>query len=103
MALPFLRLHPACQWRCACSSHTICPFPPAGTRKLQLSVEFRGLGLRLRSCGKSVLQSVSGALQACTLTAIMGPSGEHAVVGPLHKEKTRLMHTLSQLPCGCHI
>lgn len=52
----------------------------AGTRKLQLSVEFRGLGLRLRSCGKSVLQSVSGALQARTLTAIMGPSGELAEV-----------------------
>lgn len=44
-------------------------------------MEFVGLGLRLRSCAKTVLQSVSGRLQPSRCCAIMGPSGALAGVG----------------------
>ncbi|PSC68046.1 ABC transporter G family member 28-like [Micractinium conductrix] len=40
-----------------------------------LHVEFEGLGLRLHSCGKSVLAGVTAQLAASHTTAIMGPSG----------------------------
>ena len=43
-----------------------------------LGVEFRELGLRLRSCGKVVLAGVTGQLRAARTTAIMGPSGAGA-------------------------
>ena len=43
-----------------------------------LGVEFRDLGLRLRSCGKVVLAGVTGQLRAARTTAIMGPSGAGA-------------------------
>lgn len=54
------------------------PSTPAGARRPELDVRFVGLGLRLRSCGKTVLQSVSGRLRPSALTAIMGPSGAGA-------------------------
>jgi ABC-type multidrug transport system fused ATPase/permease subunit len=38
-------------------------------------VEFRGLGMTLRSNGKSVLANVSGIYQPGHLHAVMGPSG----------------------------
>ena len=46
------------------------------SRRVQLDVQFEGLGLKLKSCGKAVLQGVSGRLQPGRLAAIMGPSGE---------------------------
>ncbi|GAB4817511.1 hypothetical protein N2152v2_004557 [Parachlorella kessleri] len=55
-----------------------------------LGVEFRDLGLRLRSCGKVVLAGVTGQLRAARTTAIMGPSGAGACV-----RKTTLLNTLS--------
>lgn len=63
------------------------PLPTlADARRVQLEVSFEGLSLRLRSCGKSVLQSVSGTLRAARVTAIMGPSGAG---------KTSLLNTLA--------
>lgn len=44
-------------------------------RRQSLHVEFRQLGLRLRSCGKVVLAGVTGVLAETAVTAIMGPSG----------------------------
>jgi ABC-type multidrug transport system ATPase subunit len=41
-----------------------------------MDVRFRGLGLKLKSCGKVVLHGVTGELTHGRLTAIMGPSGE---------------------------
>ncbi|KAL4449383.1 hypothetical protein ABPG77_007027 [Micractinium sp. CCAP 211/92] len=40
-----------------------------------LHIEFRQLGLRLKSCGKAVLAGVTGVLAEECVTAIMGPSG----------------------------
>ena len=59
------------------SMHAPAPskHPHAGVRKRELCVEFQELGLRLRSCGKTVLHGVTGALKAAHITAIMGPSG----------------------------
>jgi hypothetical protein len=45
---------------------------------VQLDVGFEDLGLKLKSCGKAVLQGVTGRLQHGRLAAVMGPSGEHA-------------------------
>lgn len=52
--------------------------PAAARRRPHLTVEFRDLGLRLRSCGKVVLRGVYGQLRATRTTAIMGPSGAGA-------------------------
>jgi hypothetical protein len=43
--------------------------------RVQLDVAFEGLGLKLKSCGKVVLQGVSGRLEHGRLAAVMGPSG----------------------------
>jgi hypothetical protein len=43
--------------------------------RAQLDVGFEGLGLKLKSCGKVVLQGVSGCLEHGRLAAVMGPSG----------------------------
>lgn len=43
--------------------------------RVQLDVGFEGLGLKLKSCGKMVLQGVTGSLTHGRLAAVMGPSG----------------------------
>ncbi|KAL4448129.1 hypothetical protein ABPG75_005348 [Micractinium tetrahymenae] len=45
------------------------------SRRQTLHIEFRQLGLRLKSCGKAVLAGVTGVLAESKVTAIMGPSG----------------------------
>lgn len=51
----------------------------SGERRPCLDVGFEGLGLKLKSCGKVVLQGVRGCLEHGRLAAVMGPSG--AVLG----------------------
>jgi hypothetical protein len=46
---------------------------------VQLDVAFEGLGLKLKSCGKVVLQGVSGRLEHGRLAAVMGPSGDQGL------------------------
>eukprot|EP00803_Ostreobium_quekettii_P010678 evm.model.scf_562.5 EVM.evm.TU.scf_562.5 scf_562:63542-73807(+) len=47
----------------------------SSTRGTQLSVEFYGLTVKLRSYNKILLQGATGKLRASRITAIMGPSG----------------------------
>lgn len=47
----------------------------AAAPRLRLEVGFEALGLKLKSCGKEVLQGVTGRLQHGRLAAVMGPSG----------------------------
>eukprot|EP00879_Flechtneria_rotunda_P031195 GHRR01034055.1.p1 GENE.GHRR01034055.1~~GHRR01034055.1.p1 ORF type:complete len:597 (+),score=153.10 GHRR01034055.1:108-1898(+) len=48
-----------------------------GCYKPVMDVGFQGLSMKLKSCGKQVLQNVTGQLLHGRLTAIMGPSGEY--------------------------
>lgn len=52
--------------------------------RVQLDVGFENLGLKLKSCGKMVLQGVTGCLKHGRLTAVMGPSGECVKSGDPH-------------------
>ena len=51
----------------------------AHRRKHALHIRFVSLGLRLKSCGKVILEDVSAALAPGRMTAIMGPSGAGAL------------------------
>lgn len=50
-------------------------FEAVAAPRLRLDVGFEGLVLKLKSCGKEVLQGVTGRLQHGRLAAVMGPSG----------------------------
>ncbi|KAJ8606285.1 hypothetical protein CTAYLR_010322 [Chrysophaeum taylorii] len=43
--------------------------------ELRIDLRFEGLGLRLRSSGRVILNGVSGSIDSGCVTAIMGPSG----------------------------
>ena len=44
-------------------------------RKFRVDFEFKNLGLKLKSSGRSVLDGVTGKIQSAHITAVMGPSG----------------------------
>lgn len=58
------------------SSMSGCVIGITGCVKPLLEVGFENLSMRLKSCGKLVLQECKGQLKPWRVTAIMGPSGE---------------------------
>ena len=44
-------------------------------RKFRVDFEFKNLGLKLKSSGRSVLDGVTGKIKSAHITAVMGPSG----------------------------